>query len=146
MLPEDYCKKGPCNFNTVMFVSKVGNPCPTLGARSTSRQPVFWYALLVGEKQHENRQGKTLYTEALKTWSTLGHSSPTPHPMGSCSGLPCNSPLATPKACGMGHSKYQINTRCPCGPLVSTTDRCFGLLLPAKLAWENHSIFLLVFA
>ena len=24
-------ENGPCNFNTEMFVSKVGNPCPTLG-------------------------------------------------------------------------------------------------------------------
>ena len=37
MLPEDYCKKDPCNFNTEMFVSKVGNPCPTLGQLLVSR-------------------------------------------------------------------------------------------------------------
>ena len=49
VLPEDYCNKDPCNFNTEMFVSKVGigNPCPTLGQLLASR---ILYALLVGEK------------------------------------------------------------------------------------------------
>ena len=37
MLPGDYCKKDPCNFNTEVFVLKVGNPCPTLGQLLASR-------------------------------------------------------------------------------------------------------------
>ena len=65
VLPADCCKKDPCNFNMEMFVSKVGNPCPTL--RSCS-----------------------------KAGQLLVNSSPTPHRMGSCRGLPCSSPLATP--------------------------------------------------
>ena len=36
-----------CNFNTEMFVSKVGNPCPILG-QLLARQ--ILYGLLVGEK------------------------------------------------------------------------------------------------
>ena len=27
MLPEDLCKKDPCNFRTDIFMSKVGSPC-----------------------------------------------------------------------------------------------------------------------
>ena len=46
----DCCKKDPCNLNTERFVSKVGNPCPTLGQLLASR---IVYALLVGEEQHE---------------------------------------------------------------------------------------------
>ena len=50
VLPEDYHNKDPCKFNTDMFLSKVGNSCPTLGRLLASR---ILYALLVGEKQHE---------------------------------------------------------------------------------------------
>ena len=57
-LPEDYCKKDPCNFNTEMLVSKVGNPCPTLGQLLASR---ILYVLVVGLKQHDI--GEILYTE-----------------------------------------------------------------------------------
>ena len=35
--PEDYCRKNPCNFSTEMFVSKVGNPCPSIGQILASR-------------------------------------------------------------------------------------------------------------
>ena len=162
VLPEDCCKKGPCDFNTEVFVSKVGNPCPTLGQLLASR---ILYALLVGEKQHEIAKARfrakwssslfwvsslNLYAPYLlsaddlgdfsgiswetlhsggrrlgaccrkamnpqKLWTLLSrerfrtqgcsskvgqllvHSSPTPHLMGSCRSLPCNSPLATPK-------------------------------------------------
>ena len=45
VLPEDYCNKDPCNFNTEMFMSKVGNPCSTLGQFPASQ---ILYALLVG--------------------------------------------------------------------------------------------------
>ena len=37
VLPEDLCNENPCNFNTEMFVSKVGNPYPTLGQLPASR-------------------------------------------------------------------------------------------------------------
>ena len=84
----------PCNFNTEMFVSKVGQPCPTFGQLLASR---ILYALLVGKKQHD-RQGKILYTELLKSWSnSWSNPCQPPHPMGSCRGLPCSSPLATPE-------------------------------------------------
>ena len=45
-LPADLCNKDPCNFNTEIFVSKVGNPCPTLDQLPASR---ILYTLLVGE-------------------------------------------------------------------------------------------------
>ena len=64
---------------------------------STSSQPDFVRAL--GRRRTvRNRPSKILYTELLQSWPTLGQlSSPTPHPMGSCRGLPCSSSLATPK-------------------------------------------------
>ena len=55
VLPEDYCKKDPCKFNTKMFVSKVGNPCPTLGQLLAN--PIL-YELLVEENQESPRQTK----------------------------------------------------------------------------------------
>ena len=93
VLPVDYCKKGPCNFNTEIFVSKVGNPCPTLGQLLASR---ILYALLAGEKQYEIDQARFCTQSCAKVGQLLVNSSPTPHRMGSCRGLPCNSPLATP--------------------------------------------------
>ena len=68
VLPEDYCRKGPRNFNTEMFVTKVGNPYPTLGQLPASR---ILYVLLVGEKQYEIARTR-FCTELLKSWSTLG--------------------------------------------------------------------------
>ena len=68
VLPEDYCKKDPCNLNTEMCVSKVGQP---LSNSSTSSQPGFVRAF-GGRKTVRNRQGKILYTELLKSWPTLG--------------------------------------------------------------------------
>ena len=94
VLPEDYCKKDPCNFKTEMFVSKVGNPCPTLGQLLASR---ILYALLIGENQHKIARAIFCTQSCLKVGQLLVNSSPTPHPMGSCKGLPCNSPLATPE-------------------------------------------------
>ena len=92
VLPEDFCKKDPCNFNTQMFVSKVGNPCPTLGQHLASR---ILYAVLVAEKQLKTAKAR-FYTQSAQklanSWSI-----PTPHPMESCKGLPCSSPLATPE-------------------------------------------------
>ena len=59
---------GPCKFNTEVFVSEVGNPCPTLGQLLASQ---ILYALVVGDKQHEIARQDS-YTELLKSWSTLG--------------------------------------------------------------------------
>ena len=95
MLPEDYYKQDPCNFNTTeMFVSKVGNPCPTLGQLLASR---ILYALLVGEKQYEIARARFCTQSCSKVGQLLVNSLPIPHPMGSCRGLPCSSPLATPE-------------------------------------------------
>ena len=69
VLPENYCKKDPCNFNTEMFVSKVGNLCPTLGQVIASR---ILYAFLVGETQHEIARADFLhrFTQKLvNSWS-----------------------------------------------------------------------------
>ena len=89
MLPEDYCKKDPCNFNTEMFVSKVGQPMSN--SWSTSSQPDFVRALgrtrTVG-----NHQGKILYTELLKRWST-SLSIPRPLPTPVAGVFTCNQVL-----------------------------------------------------
>ena len=84
-----------------MFVSKVGNPCPTLGELLASR---ILYALLV-EEPVRNHQVKILYTELLKSWSTLGQSAPTLQPMGNCKDLPYSSPLAIPEVVNWGFPK-----------------------------------------
>ena len=76
-----------------MFLSKVGNRCPTLGQLLASR---ILYALLGGEKQYEIAQARFCTQSCSNVGQLLVNSLPTPHPMGSCKGLPCNSPLATP--------------------------------------------------
>ena len=75
-------------------MSKVGNPCPTLGQLLASR---ILYALLVGEKQYEIARARFCTQSCSKVGQLLVNSSPTPHPMGSCRGLPCSSRLATPE-------------------------------------------------
>ena len=70
VLPEDYCKKDPCNFNTEMFVSKAGQPMSN--SWSTSSWPDF-VQVLAWRKTVRNRPSKILYTELLKlanSWST----------------------------------------------------------------------------
>ena len=65
VLPEDCCKKDPCNFKTEMFVSKVGSPNMS-NSWSTSSQPDFLHTL--GRKRTvRNRPSKILYTELLKS-------------------------------------------------------------------------------
>ena len=93
VLPEDYCEKDPCYFNTEMFVSKVGNPCPTLGQLLASR---ILYTLLVAEKQYEITRARFCIQSCTRIGQLLVNSPPTHHSMGSCSGLPCSIPLATP--------------------------------------------------
>ena len=78
MLPKDLCKKHPCNFNS----------CPTLGQLLASR---ILYTLLVGEKQHEIARARFCTQSCSKVGQLLVNSSPTPHPTGSCRGLPCSS-------------------------------------------------------
>ena len=70
VLPEDYCKKDLCNFNTEMFVSKVGNPCPTLGQLLGNR---ILYALLVREKHHEIARAR-FCTQSWKRVLVLSYS------------------------------------------------------------------------
>ena len=77
VLPEDYCKRDPCNFNTEMLVSIVGNPCPTLGQLLASR---ILYALLVGEKQHETARARFCKKSCSEVGQLLVNSSPTPLP------------------------------------------------------------------
>ena len=88
VLPEDYCKKDPCIFNTKVFVSKVGNPCPPLCQLLASR---ILYALFVGEEQYEISRARFCTQSCSKVGQLLVNSSPT----GKLQGLPCNSPLAT---------------------------------------------------
>ena len=61
-------KKDPCNFNTEMFVSKVGQ----LMSNSWSTSSQHFVHTLGRRKTARNRQGKILYTELLKSWPTLG--------------------------------------------------------------------------
>ena len=51
--------------------------------------------LLAGEKQHEIVKARFCTQSCSKVGQILVSSSPTPHPMRSCRGLPYNSPLAT---------------------------------------------------
>ena len=78
VLPEDYCKKDPCNLNTEMFVSEIGNPCPTLDQLLASR---ILYALLVGEKQHKIAMARFCTQSCSEVGQLLVNSSPTPHLM-----------------------------------------------------------------
>ena len=63
-----------------------------LGQHLASR---ILYLLVVGEKAR-HRQGKILYEELLKSWSTLGHFLTNSPFHGKLQGLPCSSPPATP--------------------------------------------------
>ena len=82
-------------------MSKVANSCPTLGQLLDSR--ILDFVCTRGKRQApRNRQGNILNTELLKVGQLLINSSPIPHPMGSCRGLPCNSPLATPECFSLG--------------------------------------------
>ena len=92
VLPEDYCKKDPCNFSAEMFVSKVGQPLSN--SWSTSSQPDFVRDF--GRRKTVQKSPRFCTQSCSKVGQLLFNSSPTPHPMGSCRGLPCSSPLATP--------------------------------------------------
>ena len=83
--PAISTRKCPCQ--------KLANPCLTLGQLLASR---ILYALLVRKKQHEIARARFCTQSCSKVGQLLGNSSPTPHPMGSCRGHPCSSPLATP--------------------------------------------------
>ena len=78
------------------FVSKVGNPCPTLGQLLTSR---ILYVPLVGEKQHKIARARFCTQSCSNVGHLLVNSSPTPQDTGSCEGLPCSGPLAIPEVC-----------------------------------------------
>ena len=65
----------------------LANRCPTLGQLLASR---MLHALLVGEKQHEIAKARFCTQSCSKVGQLLVNSSPTPHPMGSCRGLPCS--------------------------------------------------------
>ena len=83
VLPEDYCKKDPCNFSTEVFVSWVGNPCQTI-YWSASSEPDFVLSFSVGEKQHEIARARLCTQSCLKVGQLLVTSSPTPHPIVLC--------------------------------------------------------------
>ena len=87
-------RKTPAISTRKCSCQKLANRCPTLGQLLASR---ILYALLVGEKQNEITKARFCTQSCSKVGQLLVNSSPTPHPMGSCRGLPCSSPLATPK-------------------------------------------------
>ena len=93
---------------------------PLSNSWSTLSQPHFARAL-GRRKTARNRQGEILYTECSKVGQLLVNSSPTPHPMGSCRGLPCSGPLATPEpnqvmdvVTSCNSSKGALPTESPC--------------------------------
>ena len=78
-----------------------GNACvkswqPMSNSWSTSSQPDFVRAL-GRTKTARIAQARFCTQSCSKVGQLLVNSSPTPHPMGSCRGLPCSSPLATPE-------------------------------------------------
>ena len=86
-------RKTPAISTRKFLCQKLVNSCPTLGQLLASR---ILYTLLVGEKQHEIARARFCTQSCSKVGQLLVNSSPTPHPSGSCRGLPCSSPLATP--------------------------------------------------
>ena len=77
-------------------MSKVGQPMSN--SWSTSSRPDFVHSL-ARRKTARNRQARFCTQSCSKVGQLLVNSLPTPHPMGSCRGLPCSSPLATPDEC-----------------------------------------------
>ena len=86
-------RKTPAISTRKCSCQKLANPYPILGQLLASR---ILYKLLPEEKQYEIAQARFCTQSCSKVGQLLVNSSPTPHPMGSCRGLPCNSPLATP--------------------------------------------------
>ena len=87
-------RKTPAISTRKCSCQKLANCCPTLGQLLASR---ILYALLVGEKQCEIARARFCTQSCSKVGQLLVNSSPTPHPIGTCRGLPCSSPLATPE-------------------------------------------------
>ena len=80
VLPEDYCKKDPCNFNTEMFVPKVGQPLSN--SWSTSSQPDFVRAF--GRRKNSTKSpGQDFVHRVAQTlansWSTPRQLNSPPH-------------------------------------------------------------------
>ena len=93
----DTARKTPAISTRKCSCQKLANRCPTLGQLLASR---ILYALLVGEKQYKIAKARFCTQSCSKVGQLLVNSSPTPHLMGSCRGLPCSSPLATPEVGG----------------------------------------------
>ena len=97
-------RKTPAISTRKCSCQKLANRCPTLGQLPASR---ILYALWVGEKQYEIAKARFCTQGCSKVSQLLVNSSPTPRPMGSCRGLPCSSPLATPDpnlGCGVSEA------------------------------------------
>ena len=107
-------RKTPAISTRKCSCQKLANCCPALGQLLASR---ILYALLVGEKQYEIARARFCTQSCSKVGQLLVNSSPTPHPIGTCRGLPCSSPLATPDLQRLaGHSAV------PCGTNTTSTN------------------------
>ena len=117
-------RERPLQFEHGNFsVSTVGNPCATVGQLPARR---ILYALLVGEKQYEIATARFCTQSCLKVSQLLVNSSATPHPMGSCRGLPCSSPLATPEQRALQKHLFS-----------DPSNRVSGVLSLRFLYWPN---------
>ena len=108
------------------------NPCPTLGQLLASR---ILYKLLLGVQQYEITQARLCTQRCSKVGQLLVNSSPTPDPMGSCRGLTCSSPLATPDACRSPFTKMtEITKTTETTKMTKTTQTATNKELSAGFA------------
>ena len=96
------------------------------------------FPVLVGEKQYEIAQARFCTQSCSKVGQLLVNSSPTPHPMGSCRGLPCSSPLATPDQLALGTKSSTPPPQNPKYPPPPKTRNFMDMGFPAERTQFFH--------